>query len=398
MSRGRAVTHRIPVFPIIRTALSGLLAMFVGIGVARFSFAPLVPALVQAHWYSASSAFWFATVNLAGYFLGVAAIRAWRGACPAKPAMVMAMGCTAAAMFCCAMNWGPVWFGFWRLVSGLTGGVLMVLMASAVVGRAPSAERGRVSGFAFSGMGVGMTFSSLAIPHLLVHGLVFTWAALGALCAGATLIVALIMPPARIEPPERHAAKGLPPLAVVLLISAYAFSAVGFMPHMLFWSSFIAIGLGRGVDAGAIMAAWIGLAASVGPLLLGRVADRFGFLPTLIGAFVVMGGGVAVPLFSEARSALIFSSICVGGMALGTVMLVAGAIAEMVSSTRLAADWGLAAMTYAVTQIIAAGFLSHLFRFIRSYDFLFRIGAGSMMLGVLFISLAAGMVRHRVTC
>ncbi len=39
--------------------------------------------------------------------------------------------------------------GFW-LVSGLTGGVLMVLMASSVVGWVPAAVRGRVSGFAFS--------------------------------------------------------------------------------------------------------------------------------------------------------------------------------------------------------------------------------------------------------
>ncbi|GAN81667.1 YbfB/YjiJ family MFS transporter [Acidocella aminolytica] len=394
MTPSRVVAHRMPGFPVIRTALSGLLAMFVGIGVARFSFAPLVPALVKAQWYSASSAFWFATVNLAGYFIGVAAIRAWRGAYPAKPAMVLAMGLTAAATLCCALNWGTAWFGFWRLVSGLTGGVLMVLMASAVVGRAPPASRGRVSGFAFSGMGAGMTFSSLAIPHLLLYGLVFTWAALGALCAGATLIVALIMPPARIEPPQRHAAKGSPPLVVLLLISAYAFSALGFMPHMLFWSSFIAIGLGRGVAAGAVMAAWIGLAATLGPPLLGRAADRFGFLPTLAAGFVVMGGAVAIPLFTDAVPALVVSALCVGAVALGTVMLVAGAIAGMVPPARLSTDWGLAAMTYAITQISAAALLSHLFRLTGSYGILFRFGVGAQALGLLFISLAAWMARR----
>ena len=387
--RSRVAAQRAPGFPIFRTALSGLLAMFVGIGVARFSFAPLVPALVKAHWYSAASAFWFATANLAGYFLGVALIRAWRGSYPAKPAMVLAMAVTAAATLCCALNWGATWFGLWRLVSGLTGGVLMVLMSPAIVGRVPSAARGRVSGFAFSGMGAGMAFSSLAIPHLLVHGLVFTWAALGMMCAAATLIVALIMPPARIEPPHQHAAKGLPPLAVVLVVAAYAFSALGFMPHMLFWSSFVAIGLGRGIAAGAVMAAWIGVAATVGPPLLGRAADRFGFLPTLAVGFVVMGAAVAIPLFTDAEPALVVSALCAGAVALGTVMLVAGAIAGMVSPLRLSADWGLAAMTYAATQITAAAVLSHLFRINRSYNLLFRIGVGAEILGFLFILLAA---------
>lgn len=388
------MTPSAPAFAVNRAAFSGLLAMFVGIGVARFSFAPLVPALVKAHWYSADSAFWFAAVNLAGYFIGVALSRSWRRGYHGKLALLLAMGLTAAATSCCALNWGSAWFGFWRLVSGLTGGVLMVLMALAVVGRAPASARGRVSGFAFSGMGGGMTFSALAIPHLLAHGLVFTWAALGALCIAATLIVAVIMPPARIEPQPRHATKGLPPRVVVMLIAAYAFSAFGFMPHMLFWSSFVAIGLGRGVAAGAVMAAWIGLAATLGPPFLGRAADKFGFLPTLVAGFVVMGCAVAIPLFTQAAPALVLSALCVGAVALGTVMLVAGAIAEMVPSSRLSADWGLAAMAYAVTQIVAAAFLSHLFHATGSYKLLFRVGAAAMAGGVLFIFLAARMARR----
>lgn len=388
------MTQSPPGAAVNRTALSGLLAMFVGIGVGRFSFAPLVPALVKAHWYSAAGAFWFAAVNLAGYFIGVAVLRSWRRGYHGKLTLVLAMAVTAAATSCCAMNWSPVWFGIWRLVSGLTGGLLMVLMGSAVVSRVPAAVRGRVSGFAFSGMGAGMTFSSLAIPHLLAYGLVFTWAALGALCAVATLIVLLIMPAARIEPPPRHAGTGFPPLAVVVLIAAYAFSALGFMPHMLFWSSFVAIGLGRGVAAGAVMAAWIGFAAIVGPPLLGRAADRFGFLPTLVASFAVMGGAVAIPLFTHTVLALVLSALCVGAVALGTVMLVAGAIATMVPSSRLTTDWGLAAMVYSATQIAAAAFLSHLFRVTGSYEALFYIGAGAMAVGLPFISVAAWVERR----
>jgi predicted MFS family arabinose efflux permease len=372
-------------FPIQRAAFSGLLAMFVGLGVARFGFAPLVPALAQAHWFSPAGAFWLGTANLAGYFIGAAALRAWRRPFPAKPAVLLCMGLATAATLGCALDWGWLWYGFWRLLSGIAGGVLMVLMAAAVVGRAPPAARGRVSGITFAGMGTGTAFSAILMPRLLTHGLVFTWVALGLICLLATLAVAALMPAARVTPPPHGEAGGLPPLKVRLLIAGYALSALGFVPHMLFLSSFVALGLGRGVAAGAQIAAWLGLAAMLGPPLLGRVADRFGFLRTLGLGYVVMGLGVAAPLVIHAQPGLIVSALCVGSVALGAVMLAAGTIAGMVPAARLPADWGLATMIYAVTQAGAAALFSQLFHATGSYALLFGIGTAAMTMTCLLI-------------
>lgn len=381
-------------FPIYRAAFSGLLAMFVSIGVTRFGFAPLVPALAKAGWYSAAGAFWLGTVNLAGYFIGAAAMRMWRRAFSVKPAVLLFMSLTAAATLGSGLNWGWAWFGAWRLISGIAGGILMVLMAAAVVGRAPSAARGRVSGITFAGMGAGTAFSAILLPLLLPRGLVFTWLALGVVCVLATLAVAVMMPPSRIEPPPRHAAKGLPPRPVLLMITAYALSALGFIPHMLFLSSFAALGLHRGVAAGAMIAAWLGVSAMLGPPLLGRVADRFGFLPTLGSGYVVMGCGVALPLLVHAQIALIISAMAVGAIALGAVMLVAGAVAGMVPAERLSGDWGLATMVYAVVQAVVAAFFSHLFHATGSYELLFGIGTAAMVVSALLILLTARMARR----
>ncbi|OYV36846.1 MAG: hypothetical protein B7Z81_06835, partial [Acidocella sp. 20-61-6] len=112
------------VFPIYRAAFSGLLAMLVGIGIARFGYAPLVPVMVHAGWYSASQAFWLGAVNLLGYFFGAAFMRFWRGGLKPKPWVLALMAATALSFLASALNWGEVWFGFWRLLSGFTGGVL----------------------------------------------------------------------------------------------------------------------------------------------------------------------------------------------------------------------------------------------------------------------------------
>jgi predicted MFS family arabinose efflux permease len=203
---------------------------------------------------------------------------------------------------------------------------------------------------------------------------------LGTLCVVATVIVAVIMPASRIVPAPRVAGAGRGvSRPVLLLIIAYAASAFGFVPHILFWASFVAIGLQRGVAAGAEVSAILGVAAALGPPILGRVADRFGFLPTLACGYAVMACAVALPLVWDAPLGLALSAIGVGAVALGAVMLAAGAIATLVPANRLAADWGLATMAYAVIQAATAAGFSTLFHATGSFRLLFAIGAVSLV-------------------
>lgn len=385
-----------PSFPIMRAAISGLLAMFVSVGIARFGFAPLVPALAKAHWYSASAAFWLGTANLAGYFIGAAAMRVWRRSYAAKPAVLLFMGLTALAMLGSGLNWGWLWFGVWRLLSGITGGILMVMMAAAVVGRAPPAARGRIAGITFAGMGTGTAASSLLVPWLILHGLEFTWVTLGMVCVVATLVVAILMPPTQIQPVKQNETRGLPPTPVKLMILAYLLTALGFVPHMLFLPSFAALGLHRGIGAGAEVSAWLGIAAMLGPIILGRIADRFGFLRTLGVGYVTMGAGVATPLLFHAQYALVLSAVAVGAVGLGSVMLVSGAIAGMVPPARLSGDWGLATMAYAVMQAVIAAFFSHLFHVTGSYALLFGIGFVAVCVAIILVALAEAANSRRV--
>ena len=378
-------------FPLIRTAACGLLAMLVSVGIARFGYAPLVPALIAAHWFTAAAAFWLGAVNLAGYFIGAGFMRVWRGRIHVRFAIVGLMGLTALCLLGSAFNAGALLFGLCRLVSGITGGVLMVLMAAAVVGRAPPARRGRAGGITFTGMGIGITLSGLLIPRLLPYGLPATWAALGLFSLFATLVVAVLLPPATIAPAPRPAGATDLTRPVVLLVAGYALCALGFIPHMLFLPSYVAIALHRGVAAGAAVAAVLGVAAACGPPLLGRLADRAGFLRTLAASYVVMAGCVAVPLFTSNMVMLSISSFGVGAVALGAVMLTSGALAGLVPHDRLAASWGLATIAYAVMQTLVAAGFSTLFHLTGSYRLLFVIGAVSVLgsAGLVALSLRA---------
>jgi len=382
-------------FPVTRAAVCGLLAMLVGIGIARFGYAPLVPALVAAHWFGPSAAFALGAVNLLGYLIGAGAMRAWRWRIAARPAVTALMGITAICLLASAWNGGAVYIGLWRLASGITGGALMVLMAAAVVGRAPPDRRGRVGGITFAGMGAGIAFSGLVIPRVLPFGLPATWLFLGICALAATAVVALAMPEATIIPPARPAGKQALNRPVLLLVVGYALCALGFVPHMLFLASFVAIGLHRGVAAGADIAAVMGVAAALGPPILGRIADRFGFLATLGAGYVVMAAAVALPLVTGSVFGLALSAFGVGVVALGAVMLTSGALAGLVPPDRLAANWGLATMAYAVMQALVAAGFSSLFHLTGSYLLLFAIGTAASLASAALVFAAGYAARER---
>jgi MFS family permease len=364
-------------FPLYRAAFSGLLAMLVGIGIARFGYAPLVPALVAAHWFTAAAAFWLGAMNFLGYVIGALGMRSWRRAIHTRMAVVTLMTLTAICLLASAWNFGVIYAGIWRLLSGITGGALMVLMGAAVVGRAPVRRRGQVGGITFAGMGTGMTVSSLLLPHLLHFGLQATWILLGLLSLVLTCIVAVMMPPATLTPAAPAPGTRTLTWPVMFLFLGYALCALGFVPHALFLSSFVAIRLGRGVAAGARVAAVLGIAAALGPPILGRLADRFGFLATLAASYFVMAVAVALPLFSGDPVILDVSAAGVGAVALGAVVLTSGAVAHMVPPARLAATWGLATMAYAVMQAACAAGFSSLFHLTGNYRLLFAIGAAA---------------------
>src|ERR1700744_4001736 len=62
--------HRNEGGPAWLAAVAGFCASLVGLGLARFAYTPLLPAIVEARWFDAADASWLAAANLAGYLAG----------------------------------------------------------------------------------------------------------------------------------------------------------------------------------------------------------------------------------------------------------------------------------------------------------------------------------------
>jgi MFS family permease len=128
----------------VRATLAGLCASLVGIGLARFAYTPLLPALIGGGWFAPSAAAYLGAANLAGYLAGALLARWWAARVDAV-LLLRAMMALATAAFCaCASPLSFAWYLVWRLAAGVAGGVLMVLAAPTVSPRSPLIHSGRL--------------------------------------------------------------------------------------------------------------------------------------------------------------------------------------------------------------------------------------------------------------
>jgi Arabinose efflux permease len=230
------------------------------------------------------------------------------------------------AIVACAWPLSFLWFFFWRFASGLSGGILMVLAAPAVLAHVPLSRRGIAGGMIFMGVGAGIAASGTLVPLLLQYGLTRTWLGLGVVSLALTLVAWRGWPPDVESSARRHVRRTHHRSATLrALFAEYALNAVGLVPHMIFLVDFVARGLGMGLQAGAEYWVLFGLGALFGPLLTGHLADRTGFGPALRLAFLIEAAVVVLPAFGLGTSALMVSSVVVGAFTPGIVPLALGA-------------------------------------------------------------------------
>jgi predicted MFS family arabinose efflux permease len=367
---------------ILHATLAGLCAVLVGIGLARFAYTPLIPALIDAQWFTAAEAAYLGAANLAGYLAGALSARAMARAGSAPFVLRAMMLLATATFFASALPLSFAWFFVWRFASGFAGGVLMVLAAPTVLPHVPPARRGLAGGAIFTGVGLGIAASGTLVPFLLDLGLALTWCGLGVL---ALLLTVLAWPgwPRDGAAPAGPAVVARGGARLRALYVEYGLNAFGLVPHMVFLVVFIAHGLGQGLDVGAACWVLFGVGAALGPMLAGYLADRIGFAWALRLAFGLQAAAVALAVLPTGAWGLALSSLVAGAFLPGVVPLVLGRVHELAPPEQTGAAWSLATIAFALGQAAGAYGLSWLFARSSDYSLLFELGAAAILLALL---------------
>lgn len=406
-----------------RYIFAGLCASLESVGLARFAFTPLIPELIHAGWFSQSAVVYLGAANLAGYVAGALVGRPIAARMANEHVLRLMMILIAAAFFGCALPLSFAWYFGWRFLSGVAGGVVMVLVAGTILPHVPAARKGAAGGAIFLGLGLGIAGSGTIIPLLLKLGLAQTWIGLGVLSIVLTAVSWFAWPASVLARPQRrqgeprtshtsprtssqtsphtsshttpytssHTSKAAPfGRDMRLLYAQYALLAGAAVPSMVFLVDFISRGLGQGAYVGSVFWAMYGLGAIAGPPLYGYLADRLGprvtiRMVTAVTAVVLLGFYAVHDL-----AALGVLTVIMGTFAPGIVPLVLTRVHELVphDTARQNLAWTRISVLSASGLAVAAYGFSALFNAAGGNHRVLFLVAAVMLLSVLLMEAA----------
>ncbi len=303
---------------------SGILLMFMGIGIARFSFTPVLPLMQVAFGLSDTVSGALASANYLGYLLG--SLYCIRKRPDADRMFIRFLTALGANILCVGVMWvESVWL--WhaaRLASGFASAVAFILGSEFILAWLNRQGKERYFSVIYSGVGLGMVISGLCVPMLSGHvppsGI---WLFLTALMVAPAFFAAWFIPVPetaahRSPDTSQHPKKTSRPLKFLAL--AYFLEGLGYVVTGTFISVMVLRGTGSMVLSGY---AWV--IAGAGALVItpawSMVAARHGLANTLALVYLVQGMAIAVPVLWPGIPGTVLGALGYGGTFVGIAAL-----------------------------------------------------------------------------
>ena len=358
----------------------------IALGLTRFSYALLLPAMKADLGWSFAQAGAMNTANALGYLLGALAFPLVSRRWPVGLCFIAGCILTAVLMTIGGLVSDTHALLAQRVVTGMSsalifvgGGVLAARLASA-----HPRDAGLVLGLYYGGAGSGIVVAALLVPMTTFntpHGWQWAWFALAAACALAS--IAAIAAARGIEhselapavPAAPHAASPhrpspLPWRRIGFMLAGYALFGVGYIGYMTF---LIALLRAAGMSAAVVTAFYIllGLATIVSARLWSGLLNR-------------MSGGQALAVFN---AVLAFATLMPAVFTQPTVAFVSGALFGATFLSAVASTTAFVRHNLPATQWT---------RGIGAFTIVFAVGqiVGPIVIG--WISDGAGLARGLV--
>lgn len=322
------------------------------LGISRFAYGLLLPAMrTDLHW-SLAQAGAMTTANSAGYLLGAAlagaAARRWSATATFRLGMVLTVLALAATAVSSAY---PVLLAA-RTAAGIAGALVFVAGGVIASRNAAAAHSPAPITIYFSGAGLGIVVSGASLPTLMTdapHDWPIAWIGLAAF---AVLAAAASWTAARIDEPELQAATGQRRMRWLWRTAvAYLLFAGGYIAYVTFLSAALTQ---KHTPVWQVSMLWtlLGISAVAAPRLWNPLIDEWSPARILTTLLVLLAGASILALVSSSYAVLTVSVLTYGA----TFMTVPAAVTASIHRTTRPEDWAptLAAFTtvFAIGQTI----------------------------------------------
>lgn len=316
--------------PAWHIAAAGLLALAAAMGVGRFAFTPILPAMRDAFALAPADLAALASANYLGYLLGAIAAAAVPPRAQGWLPRISLLAVVIVTALMAATSAQPAWLAL-RFLAGLASAGVFVVASAAVLDWLTRHERLDLLGWLFSGVGVGIAASGLVILAVqqVTRGQMDGWRV--EWLAVALLAVVLMAPAWRWLPrplaPEAHTlprgSAAMPRgalLPIALMGVAYFLDGAGYIVAGTFLVAIVAAipGLAE-LGAGAWLL--VGLAGAPSAILWARAGRRLGLIAALGLAYLLQAVSLALPALSTSPLAAALSAILFGATFIGITAL-----------------------------------------------------------------------------
>jgi predicted MFS family arabinose efflux permease len=307
----------------VATALGGLIALAAAIGIGRFVYTPILPAMIEALGLSKSAAGLVASANFLGYLLAalLGALPTLRGSRRAWLLGALLVSALTTAGMGMTQTMAP--FLALRFVGGAASAIVLVLGSALVLECLAETHRTGLSAVYFAGVGTGIAVSAALVAVMPSAGQNWQslWLASGAVSLIAAIAVALLvkegtMPAWRANPSTSRTADP----RLVRLVIAYGLFGFGYVITATF---LVAIVRGAPAIRALEPVIWVvfGVAAAPSVALWSGIAKRFGIPATFATACVVEAVGIAASVAWPNAVGTFLAAILVGGTFMGLTAL-----------------------------------------------------------------------------
>ncbi|MCE5047069.1 YbfB/YjiJ family MFS transporter [Staphylococcus equorum] len=311
-----------------RQLILGMICLFIVMAIGRFAYTPIMPFMQQTGHMDNQSAGLLATINYLGYLIG-AIIPIWivvfSKVIDLK--VYLLINIVSTILMGLFDNF-TLWIIF-RLIAGITSGTVFVLASNVALEALRAANKGRISGMLYSGVGLGIFTSSIFIFLFTTeNNWKITWILLGifALVMGSFVFFGMRQNSNVENETQTLNEKEDKPKVKLNKKFIWGFSIAYFCEgagYIITGTFLVAIvkSIPEFADYAALSWMFVGLGAIPSTILWSMMAEKLGYSKATNLAFILQIIAVILPVFSESITSLVISSILFGATFLGLTTL-----------------------------------------------------------------------------
>jgi MFS family permease len=396
---------------------AGTLVVFAALGLGRFGYTVVLPAMQQGLSMDNTQAGAMASMNLAGYL----ALSAIGGALAARfgPRRVITAGLLLAGvgMLCTGIAGSYICAVFWRVLTGFGSGAANVAVMGMWGAWFSEKRRGLAAGIAVTGSSLALILTGFLVPSILSAGGPGGWRACWFAYGGATLAIAIVaFLLIRSHPSNGIPAGGIPGLsprpplspspalqwglvyrspAVWRLGLVYVAFGFSYIIYMTFFVKHLVAEGGYSKEAAGRLFMTMGWASLVCGFLWGWVSDQIGRRHALVIVYLFHGAAFAIFALWPAPAGFTLSALLFGVTAWSIPAIMAATCGDMLGPRLAPAALGFITLFFGIGQAVAPSVAGAMADTYGSFDPAFLLASGVALGGAIGSALLRPVKRYQ---